>query len=73
MQPGFAKGAGKIIADRRAGVEGSHALAAVKGGGYDLNADNYAELGLWSYLVGVSGEGVGCPADCANIGVDAGC
>jgi len=73
VQPGFAKGAGKIIADRRAGVEGSHALAAVKGEGYDLNADNYAELGLWSYLVGVSGKGVGCPADCANIGADAGC
>lgn len=74
VQPGYAKGGGKVIADRNPGVAASHALAAAKGGGaYDLNADSFAELGLWSHLLGVSGAGVQCPEDCQLMGPDASC
>lgn len=74
VQPGYPKLAATAIADHSPGVSASHALTAAHGGGaYDENADNFAELGLWSYLLDVTDAGVQCKQDCGNMGPGATC
>ena len=45
---------GKTISDRAPGVVQSHALVQSGSPDFSLNADNFAELGLWAWDVGVS-------------------
>ncbi|KAL6720307.1 hypothetical protein ACLMJK_002228 [Lecanora helva] len=73
VQPHYAKLAARGIGDNSPGLAASHALAKQKGGGYDQNADNFAELATWSYDLGVTNDGVKCPQDCDQMGSDASC
>jgi len=73
VQPGYARLAAREITDIAPRVTASHQLAAVKGGQYGQNADNFAELATWSKDLGVTGDGPQCPANCALMGTDAAC
>ena len=51
------------ISDRAPGVAQSHALLTGGTPDYTLNADNFAELALWAWDVGASGD-AGQPFQC---------
>ena len=54
---------GKTISDRAPGVAQSHALLKSGTLDYTLNADNFAELAIWAWDVGASGD-AGQPFQC---------
>ena len=58
VQTGFDKLARDAISDRAPGVEGAHSLLD---SGYEMNADNYAELATWSNDIGVEDTSSQCP------------